>query len=476
MAAAPLTAQGTRLPGEPSRGPTAMVFARGVTDGGDPTIAARAPGPFEGPSPWPAIRRARIARLLPAAMREARVDAWVVLLRENANDPLALHVGGENAGAPSAVLVFRQAGAAGPTAGASGDDRVRSVMLAGFGEAIALRELALHDSVVVYDGGAEGLERAIAERLAAADPARIAVNSGGSGMADGLSWTQRTGLERALGPALAARLVPAEPMVRAWLAVKLPEEVAIMRRAAALTVQLEEEAYAAIVPGVTRDHDLATFLKRRMRELGVEDGWSPAQNPSVNSGPDRGHSHASDRVIQPGDVIQTDFGIKVHGVWVTDIQRFAYVLRPGESAPPPAVERRWRHAVAGGRAAFRAMRPGATGAQVDSAQRLAMAAAGSLPVPWGTGHAVGYWAHDAGPGLNRRETRALAAGHVLAFDGFHAWAFDGRAGAAPAWGAGTKTISVEEMAVVTAGGAEYLVPPQERLILVPARGTGRAAR
>jgi hypothetical protein len=29
-------------------------------------------------------------------------------------------------------------------------------MLAGFGEAIALRELALHDSVVVYDGGVRG--------------------------------------------------------------------------------------------------------------------------------------------------------------------------------------------------------------------------------------------------------------------------------------------------------------------------------
>ena len=46
----------------------------------------------------------------------------------------------------------------------------------------------------------------------------------------------------------------------------------------------------------------------------------------------------------------------------------------------------------------------------------------------------------------------------------------------PAWGAGTKTISVEEMAVVTPRGAEYLVPPQERLILVPARGAGRARR
>ena len=109
-----------------------------------------------------------------------------------------------------------------------------------------------------------------------------------------------------------------------------------------------------------------------------------------------------------------------------------------------------------------------------------MTSAGSLLVPWGTGHAVGYWAHDAGPGLNRRETRALAAGHVLAFDGFHAWAFDERTGGSadppPAWGVETKTISVEEMAVVTPNGAEYLVPPQERLILLPARGPARSAR
>ena len=53
------------------------------------------------------------------------------------------------------------------------------------------------------------------------------------------------------------------------------------------------------------------------------------------------------------------------------------------------------------------MRPGVTGAQVDSAQRVVMNAGGSTAVPWGTGHSVGYWAHDAGPNLNRRETRTL---------------------------------------------------------------------
>jgi Xaa-Pro dipeptidase len=406
---------------------------------------------FTGPSPWPAIRRERITTLLPAAMQATDVDAWVILLRENANDPLALHVGGENAGAPSGVLFLREG------------DRVRSVMLAGFGEAIALRELGVHDSVVVVDANDGGLLGGIAARLRAANARRIAINSAATGVADGLSWTQRTALERALGPELSARLVSSSELVTAWLERKLPAEVAILRRAARLTEQLEHEAYRTVVPGVTRDSDIAAFLKRRMRELGVEDGWSPAQNPSVNSGPDRGHSHASTRVIQPGDIIQTDFGIKVHGVWVTDIQRFAYVLRAGETAPPADVEAKWQAARRGNRAAFAAMRPGATGAAVDSAQRVVMQAAGSASVPWGTGHPVGYWAHDAGPGLRRFARRPLAEGMVFAFDGFFAWTLPGGSGT---WGDGSKTISVEEMAVVTRDGAEYLVPPQERLILI----------
>lgn len=411
--------------------------------------------PIGGPSPWPSIRETRVRDLLPSAMKAAGVDAWIVLVRENANDPLALHVGGENAGAPSAILFFRQ------------DNEVRSTVLSGFGEAVALRDLGLHDSVVVYDRGPDALESAVAARVRGADPATIAINSGGTGIADGLSWTQRTALERALGPRLSARLVPSGPLVDAWLAVKLPAEIAILRRAAALTEGLEREAYATVVPGTTTDADLARFLKRRMRELGVEDGWSPAQNPNVNSGPDRGHSHATERVIQPGDLIQTDFGIRVHGVWVTDIQRFAYVLRPGETAPPEEVQRRWEAALAAGRAAFDAMGPGVTGAQVDSAQRLVMQDTGSLAVPWGTGHPVGYWAHDAGPGLNRRETRPLVEGQVLAFDSFHAWALDGSTTAA--WGDGTKSFSSEEMAVITATGAEYLVAPQQELILIRSR-------
>ena len=58
-----------------------------------------------GPSPWPEIRKERISSLLPNAMKASNVDAWLVICRENDNDPMADHIGGENAGG-TAVFIF----------------------------------------------------------------------------------------------------------------------------------------------------------------------------------------------------------------------------------------------------------------------------------------------------------------------------------------------------------------------------------
>jgi Xaa-Pro aminopeptidase len=404
-------------------------------------------------SPWPRVRKERIGTLLPRAMERAGVDAWLVVCRENANDPLALHVGGENAGGTAVFLFLREGGA------------VRSVAFSPVGEATALKDVGLHDEVVVIERGGSAVEAA-AGHLRGLEPGKIAVNSSNLAAADGLSHTQRGVLEEALGPALASRLVSSQGLVVQWLSIKLPEEVEIMREAAILTERLEREAYATVVPGTTRDSDVARFLKKRMAELGVEDAWAPDQNPNVNSGPDRGHSHATDRVIRPGDFIQTDFGIKVHGVWCTDIQRFAYVLAPGETEPPAEALEKWEKSKRGSRVALQAMRPGVRGYDVDVAQRAWMKDAGSEHVMWGTGHPVGYWAHDLGPGLSGAQRpgpprgtvlRVLEPGQVFAFDGFFSW---------PLPEGGTKTLSVEEMAVVTEDGAEYMIPPQEDLILI----------
>ncbi len=403
-------------------------------------------------NPWPEIRNKRIRDLLPDALKEPGVDAWMIVCRENNNDPLADHIGGENAGGTAAFLFYQSKG------------EVSSIVFSPEGEATALAEMEIHDRVIPVERGKSAIEEAV-NFLKENNLNILAVNSSKeNSLADGLSYTQRLDIEELLKGS-AVRLVSSEEVVYNWLSIKLPEEVEIMKKAAALTAAWQQEAYSSVIPGETTDADVARFLKNKMAEQGVKDGWHPDQNPNVNSGKDRGHSHATNKIIQRGDVIQTDFGIKVHDRWVTDIQRFAYVLKEGETTAPKDILQYWESAKKGNRGAMQAMRPGVKGVDVDRAQRKLMEEAGSAYVMWSTGHPVGYVAHDVGPNLGGSQAthvrpdsnKLLKEGMTFAFDGFHSWKL--------ATG-DMKTISVEEMVVITKDGAEYLTAPQEDLILI----------
>lgn len=410
------------------------------------------PANYWGENPWPEIRKKRINQLLPDALKNAGVDSWLVICRENHNDPIATHVGGENASGSAAFLFYHD------------ESGFHSLVFSPDGEATALDELDIHEKVERVPRGESALAKAVAF-VKEKGFKTIAVNTSESNeMADGISHSQYLELAELMGTD-AFKLISSTDLVYEWLSIKLPEEVEVMKKAAQLAADFQVEAYAMIEPGKTTDADVAKFLKTKMAEYGVTDAWHPDQNPNVNSGPDRGHSHATDKVIMPGDVIQTDFGVKLYGIWVSDIQRFAYVLKDGETEAPADIQKYWENGKAGSRAALAAMKPGVKGEDVDRAQRDLMDANGSLYVPWSTGHPVGYVAHDVGPNLGGARIatprpaaqKLLKKGMTFAFDGFHCWKqADGT----------EKTISVEEMAVVTETGAEYLIAPQEELILV----------
>ena len=413
------------------------------------------PSTYWGKNPWPEIRKKRINKLLPNALQEAKVDCWLVLCRENNNDPLADHIGGENAGGNAVFLFYN-------------DDRgFHSKVFSPTGESTALDELNIHDEVVSVPRGISTIDLAI-NFIKNKNFETIAINSSiSNSIADGLSYTQRKEIENLLGKD-SKKLISSSELVYNWLSIKLPEEVAILTKAAKLTAEFQIEAYKTVIPGKSTDADIAKFLKQKMLEYGVKDGWSPDQNPNVNSGPDRGHSHATNKIIMPGDVIQIDFGIKVYDRWVSDIQRFAYVLKNDEVKAPENIQFYWESGKAGNRAALSAMKPGVKGVDVDKAQRILMKKAKSEFVMWSTGHPVGYVAHDVGPNLGGSQSthvrpaseKKLKEGMTFAFDGFHAWKLSDTT---------LKTISVEEMAVVTKDGARYLIQPQENLILIPSK-------
>ncbi|NMB80544.1 MAG: M24 family metallopeptidase, partial [Ignavibacteria bacterium] len=253
-------------------------------------------------NPWPSIRKERIEKLLPLAMKEAGIDSWIVICRENDNDPLAIHVGGENAGGTAAFLFFLQG------------DKVHSVAISPSGEARALKDVGLQNEVIEIERGSSVWSE-VKKLIEKYNPSKIAINSSERNLSDGLSYTVRVEMEKELGADISAKFVSSDPIVVNWLSVKLPSEIEIMRKAGLLTVQIQTEAYKTVIPAKTTDADVARYIKKRMKEFGVEDAWQPDQNPNVNSGVDRGHSHSTDKVIQPGDIIQIDHGIKVYGVW-----------------------------------------------------------------------------------------------------------------------------------------------------------------
>ena len=151
-------------------------------------------------NPWTEIRAERLERLLPLAMQRAEVDVWIVICRENDNDPLALHVGCENAGGTAAFMFFLDG------------EKVTSLVYSPEGEAKSLSDVGVHDKVISFKRGGNVFEL-VADKLIEMNPSKIAINSSDKNIADGLSYTQRLQLEEAIGSSMSKRFLSSQNLV-----------------------------------------------------------------------------------------------------------------------------------------------------------------------------------------------------------------------------------------------------------------------
>jgi Xaa-Pro aminopeptidase len=86
---------------------------------------------------------------------------------------------------------------------------------------------------------------------------------------------------------------------------------------------------SVITPGVTTTDDVVWWLRQRVVDLGM-DTWF---QPSVSVQRQGGVPTDGSAVIQPGDLLWTDFGVIAQRL-KTDTQHLGYVLREGESEVP----------------------------------------------------------------------------------------------------------------------------------------------
>lgn len=336
------------------------------------------------------------------------------------------------------------------------------------GEAHAI--VGQYDKRTVEDAGAyrevegyvQSAKQPLLDFLRSRSPSSIAVNySQDSEVCDGLThgmyltlraWLEEIGFED--------RLVSSERLISALRARKTGEELARMKTAIRLTEEVFGRVSAFLAPGVT-ERDVADMVGAHVRDNRLDIAWEAGTCPAVFTGPDTAGAHYAPtaRSVERGHIVNMDFGIKHHD-YCADLQRTFYILREGETAAAPEVQRGFDTIVNAIEQARRAIRPGVTGQSVDAVARELITGAGYAEYPHALGHQVGRFAHDGtailGPAWEkyaRKPFVPLEEGMVFTIEPRLT---------VPGYGVAT----VEDMVVVTKTGAEYLSGPQTRLILI----------
>jgi len=213
------------------------------------------------------------------------------------------------------------------------------------------------------------------------------------------------------------------------------------------------------------EKQVAEILFEEMRVAGVESAWDPESCPAVFTGPQSAGAHASptDRPIEPGHVMNIDFGVRKDG-YCSDLQRTWYFLRPGEKQPPPAVTAGLTTIVEAIAGAAAKLRPGVQGCEVDDVARNLITSRGYPEYPHGLGHQIGRAAHD-GAGLLCPRWERYGNLPYERVEAGQCYTLEPRL---PIAGHGVATL--EEIVVVHDSGCEFLSRRQQDLLLVPPPG------
>ena len=387
----------------------------------------------------------RFDDVLPGLMRREGIDMWVVVSREYNDDPVFRSMAPLTtfSSRRRTILVFSDKGG-----------KVERVSIGRFD----------YDGVFTVvptanDGQWDGLRKYVTDK----DPKVIGVNKSDAwNHADGLTANEEDQLLKALGPTFASRVKSAEMLAVGWLETKLPEETAAYRHVMTIAHQVIREAFssAVITPGKTTTEDVVWWMRQRVADFGLA-SWF---HPSVSIQRAGGQAPAS-KVIMPGDLLHTDFGLVYLG-FSTDTQHHAYVLKPGETDAPAGIK-------AGLAAANRLQditmahaKPGATG---NAALAAALAQAKSEGItPSIYCHPIGYHGHGAGPPIGMTDYQQgvpIRGDYIFRPDTWHSIELN-VTHRVPEWNNQGVRFALEEDAAILATGWDWIDGRQTRLYLI----------
>jgi len=400
------------------------------------------------------IRLDKFDLILPEAMRENKIDMWIIMNREGNFDPLYYEMGEGYVG-HTGYYIFTDLG----------QPRIERAVLGIDG--YLLEETKAYD----YFGSADELKDFVAKR----DPKRIGLNmSKDIGGADGLSFTGRQELADILGKKYESRFVSAEKLVSDYRSRHVASEIAAFAEAGNFSYQLAERALSneVITPGKTTLEDVAWWMKEQLFKNNLASSFGM---PSVYvTGPKGIEATSSDRIIQRGDILMLDWGVGLMNFY-TDMKRMAYVLNEGEREVPKSIQHAFDQAVRVRDVIKRTIKPGITAKQNEENIYQALQAAGFAKVEFnkpGTDdktdvvigcHSVGDWGHGTGPSIAFfnpvQLTFVVKPTNFLSIELFAYTAM-------PEWGGLKLRIPLEDDAIVTERGIEWVYPINQKVILI----------
>ncbi len=402
------------------------------------------------------IRKDKLDLILPQAMRENGIDMWIVASREGHDDPNAALLGGGYVG-DIGYYVFTD----------PGEGRIERAVMGVGGAAF--------DQCPLYDVRKSPAE--LKAYVAQQNPRRIGINIASEiGTADGLSHSLHERLRETLGPDLSARLVSAEKLVSDFRSRHSATEIAAFARAGEYSRTIAERALSSevITPGKTTTGDVAWWMMEQLHKEGLGNSFGIPSIYILGPGP-RGPV-SGDHVIQRGDLITMDWGVNFLTAY-TDMKRMAYVLKAGENAPPPGVQRAFDKALEIRRMILDVIKPGITAGDALAAVNSRVAqtpglALGRYDDPVADpkvsdvvigSHSVGDLGHGSGPSMADfnplRMTYTLQPSNFLSIELFLYTPV-------PEWGTRKIKIPLEDNGVVTERGLEWAYPANSRILLV----------
>ena len=285
----------------------------------------------------------RMERTLPALMRRAGVDMWVVPMREYAEDPLFTAITSPTtfAARRRTIYVFFDKGP---------KDGIEKLALGGTSQGNVYKAVRSMKAVPAPAAGSRSNDRTaelwgdeqwsvLKQVIEERQPKKIAVNTSRTfAFADGLSSGEREGMFEALGPSWTSKIVNAEALAVDMIASRQPEEEAEFTNLNRVAWEIIEEAFSnkVITPGVTRTEDVVWWMRQRLADLGLTTWFQPSVEVQRQFGV--GELVGPNPIIMKGDVLHCDFGVTAMGL-NTDTQHMAYVLRDGESDVPAGLKR-----------------------------------------------------------------------------------------------------------------------------------------